>query len=59
MRYGDIVEETHDEPHDLSDQLTHMVNSGQGGLIVARLATDAGMTPVDLVDFMGGAYATF
>lgn len=59
MKYGDIVDETHDEPHDLSDQLSHMVNSGQGGLLVAQLATDIGMTPVDLLDFMRGAYETF
>ena len=56
MRYDDIHDEHINEPHDLSDQfdLSLAVTVNQFPLLIAQMAIDIGLSPMEFVDFLRG-----
>ena len=56
MRYDDIHDEHVNEPHDLSDQfdLSLAVTVNELQLMIAQMAIDIGLSPIELVDLLRG-----
>jgi hypothetical protein len=56
MRYDDILDKHVNEPHDLSDQfdISTAVTVNQLPLMIAQMAIDCGLSPMELVTFMRG-----
>jgi len=56
MRYDDIHDEHINEPHDLSDQfdISTDVTVNQLPLMIAQLAIDCGLSPIEFVTFLRG-----
>ena len=62
MKYGDIHDESINEPHDLSDQcdLTDQFNIATAvdinnmPFLIAQIAIDLGFSPLEFIDFMRG-----
>ena len=56
MKYGDINDEHINEPQDLSDQfdLSLAVTVNQLPLLIAQMAINCGLSPMEFVDLFRG-----